>query len=129
MKLAILDFDGTITTGDSFIRMLGFALTKTEPLIWETYVRRLAPETPPELLEGIGEDWEGAWSLVNASSPQGALSDRRWLRESIHSRAPIIHPLNLLQIMTLVKPVWTAEDEQLFRETVTGIAAGMLTTG
>jgi phosphoenolpyruvate carboxylase len=57
------------------------------------------------------------------------LPDRPWLEESIHYRAPMIHPLNLLQIELLKQQHWSEDDERLFRETVTGIAAGMLTTG
>ena len=41
----------------------------------------------------------------------------------------MIHPLNLLQIDVLARETLTEEEELLFRETVTGIAAGMLTTG
>ena len=52
-----------------------------------------------------------------------------WLEESIRYRAPMIHPLNLLQIELLARPEWDESEAELFRETVTGIAAGMLTTG
>lgn len=41
----------------------------------------------------------------------------------------MIHPLNLLQIELLAKQEWSEAEVRLFRETVTGIAAGMLTTG
>jgi phosphoenolpyruvate carboxylase len=41
----------------------------------------------------------------------------------------MIHPLNLIQIEVLSYPRLSGTQELLFRETVTGIAAGMLTTG
>ena len=41
----------------------------------------------------------------------------------------MIHPLNLLQIGLLEKGKLSPDEERLFRETVTGVAAGMLTTG
>ena len=67
--------------------------------------------------------------LARAASPKGLLADREWLKESIYLRSPMIHPLNLLQIQTLKRKRLTPQEELLFRETVTGIAAGMLTTG
>jgi phosphoenolpyruvate carboxylase len=47
-----------------------------------------------------------------------------WLGASIELRAPMIHPLNLLQILTL-----ESRSVLLIRETVTGISSGMMTTG
>ena len=41
----------------------------------------------------------------------------------------MIHPLNLLQIEVLRHDTLSEAQGLLFRETVTGIAAGMLTTG
>lgn len=114
----------------AFLRLLGFTLAKTEPRVWREYVRRLAPDTPPGLLSRLEREWAAALDLVRRASPTGdLLPDRPWLRESIHYRAPMIHPLNLLQIDVLARATPSAADEALFRETVTGIAAGMLTTG
>jgi phosphoenolpyruvate carboxylase len=68
--------------------------------------------------------------IRRCASPRGALlPDRPWLLESILTRAPMIHPLNLLQIEVLGRPRLRAADASLLRETITGIAAGMLTTG
>jgi phosphoenolpyruvate carboxylase len=49
---------------------------------------------------------------------------RPWLSESIHFRSSMIHPLNVIQKLALER-----KDHVLLRETVTGIACGMLTTG
>lgn len=111
-----------------YVRQLDFALAKSEPLIWEEYVRRLAPPEAAEALSAIERDRRGCVRFLRAAAPGGPLRDRPWLKESIFYRAPMIHPLNLLQIETLAGGR-DAASERLFRETVTGIAAGMLTTG
>jgi phosphoenolpyruvate carboxylase len=112
-----------------YLRLLGFTLAKTAPRIWSQYVAALA-EDATDLADRLEEERRHALELAVAASPSGELlHDRVWLRESIHHRAPMIHPLNLLQIDVLSRPRLEAEDEMLFRETVTGIAAGMLTTG
>ena len=49
---------------------------------------------------------------------------RPWLTESISLRSNMIHPLNVAQIISLQN-----RDQNLMRETVTGISSGMLTTG
>src|SRR5690606_18397459 len=49
---------------------------------------------------------------------------RPWLGESIFFRSSMIHPLNVIQKIALER-----KDNTLLRETVTGIACGMLTTG
>ena len=113
----------------SYLRLLSFTLAKTEPYIWRQYVKTLVGTTPP-LVARLEQEWSDAVDLATQISPGGdLLSDKRWLRESIFYRAPMIHPLNLIQIEVLSHPRLNAAQELLFRETVTGIAAGMLTTG
>ena len=113
----------------SYLRLLSFTLAKTEPGIWREYVKTLVGTTPA-LVARLDKEWSDAVDLATQISPDGdLLSDKRWLRESIFYRAPMIHPLNLIQIEVLRNPRLSAAQELLFRETVTGIAAGMLTTG
>ncbi len=113
----------------SYARLLSFTLAKTSPPLWERYHRTLAPDGAVSV-EELARDYEAAMDLAcRAAGGEILLSDRPWLAESIHYRAPMIHPLNLLQIELLAAPEWTPDEERLFRETVTGIAAGMLTTG
>lgn len=113
----------------SYLRLLRFTLTKSEPVIWREYVKTLAGASP-SLVARLKREWEDAVDLAGQLTPGGdLLADRRWLRESIHYRAPMIHPLNLIQIEVLTNQRLSAGQELLFRETVTGIAAGMLTTG
>ena len=113
----------------SYLRLLRFTLAKTVPAIWREYVKTLVGKPPP-LVTRLEREWNDALDLATQVSPDGELlSHRRWLRESIFCRAPMIHPLNLIQIEVLSHPRLSAAQELLFRETVTGIAAGMLTTG
>ncbi len=58
------------------------------------------------------------------SGEKRLIAHRPWLEESIHLRSPHIHILNLLQILAIED-----HDEALLRETLVGIACGMLTTG
>ena len=112
-----------------YLRLLRFTLTKTAPIIWRRYVTTLTG-TPSALVNRLEQEWEDARDLARQLTPgDGLLADRPWLAESIYYRAPMIHPLNLIQIEVLTRPRLNAAEELLFRETVTGIAAGMLTTG
>jgi phosphoenolpyruvate carboxylase len=114
----------------SYARLLSFTMAKTEPAVWRRYRRRLAPDVDPELVAELDADFDAAVDLASrAVGGGGLLPERPWLEESIRYRAPMIHPLNLLQIELLARPEWTDQEVHLFRETVTGIAAGMLTTG
>jgi phosphoenolpyruvate carboxylase len=114
----------------SYVRLLSFTMAKTEPALWRRYRRALATGVPDELLEELSGDYAAAKDLALQALGGGTLlAERPWLEESIRYRAPMIHPLNLLQIELLTKEEWSEAEVRLFRETVTGIAAGMLTTG
>lgn len=114
----------------SYARLLSFTLAKSEPALWRRYRRVLAAEIPNEVLTELEVDYEAARDLAcKAIGADTLLPERPWLKESIRYRAPMIHPLNLLQIELLARPAWSEAETELFRETVTGIAAGMLTTG
>ena len=104
-----------------------------EVTVDDTAVRRakaLAGPDDQEMLRRLQREWEAAVDLAKRASPTGSLLPRRrWMVESIFYRAPMIHPLNLLQIEVLGSGRLTKASQSLFQETVTGIAAGMLTTG
>ena len=90
----------------------------------------LSEEGLDTIAKSMARERKDALDLAQSSTRDGALlSYRPWLRESIHLRAPMIHPLNLLQLEVLTKQRLGKAEELPFRETVTGIAAGMLTTG
>jgi len=114
----------------SYARLLSFTIAKTEPHLWRRYREALAPDIPGDLVRALEEGFDAARDLaLRALGSDTLLPERPWLEESIRYRAPMIHPLNLLQIELLAKPEWSEAETRLFRETVTGIAAGMLTTG
>jgi phosphoenolpyruvate carboxylase len=114
----------------SYARLLSFTMAKTEPSVWRRYRRALAGGVAEDLARELEEDYEGALDLAcRGVGADSLLPDRPWLAESIRYRAPMIHPLNLLQIELLGQERWSDAEVELFRETVTGIAAGMLTTG
>lgn len=113
----------------SYLRQLQFTLAKTAPAIWREYVRTLAGSRSP-LVGRLEREHADALDLASQLFPDAdLLDDRRWLQESIRYRTPMIHPLNLIQIEVLTHRRLGSARELLFRETVTGIAAGMLTTG
>lgn len=58
------------------------------------------------------------------SQAKQLIPHRPWLEESVKLRSPYIHILNLLQIQAMQR-----SDEKLLKETLVGIACGMLTTG
>ncbi len=114
----------------SYARLLSFTLAKTAPTVWRRYREALASDAPDGLVAALDQDFDAALDLACRSvGADTLLPDRPWLEESIRYRAPMIHPLNLLQIELLAEPDWSERQVELFRETVTGIAAGMLTTG
>ena len=89
----------------------------------------LFKEFHPEVIRFLDREFNGALELAKLGSGGTLLGNRPWLKESIYYRAPMIHPLNLLQIQALERESMNTAQADLFRETVTGIAAGMLTTG
>ncbi|HUP51158.1 MAG TPA: phosphoenolpyruvate carboxylase, partial [Longimicrobiales bacterium] len=114
----------------SYARLLSFTMAKAEPSIWRRYWGTLLPDAPDSIVRELEGDHAAARELaLHALGADTLLPDRPWLEDSIRYRAPMIHPLNLLQIDLLGKEEWSQADVRLFRETVTGIAAGMLTTG
>lgn len=110
----------------SFMRALGFTLAKVELPVWRMYLERspLPRPTREKLWEEFISEYERALTFTCAVTRTELLSWQPWLRESITLRSPMIHPLNLLQILAIEQ-----RDSELLRLTVTGIASGMMTTG
>jgi phosphoenolpyruvate carboxylase len=111
----------------SFVKNLGFTLAKVELPVFRAYVRAsgLDPSLQASTLAAFAKELLRAKAFVRAmSGKRDLLWFRPWLGTSIRLRSPMIHPLNLLQIVALEQ-----KDARLLRETATGIASGMLTTG
>lgn len=111
----------------SYIKVLGFTLEKIELDIFEMYLRssKLPTEVADSFITRFKQEYEACQKAVrDITEKESLLWYRPWLETSIQLRSPLIHPLNVLQLIALQN-----KDIPLLRETVTGIASGMLTTG
>ncbi|XGC80272.1 phosphoenolpyruvate carboxylase [Bdellovibrio bacteriovorus] len=111
----------------SYIKVLGFTLEKIELDIFEMYLRssKLPDSRVQKFMRRFKEEYRYCQIAVKEiSQQQSLLWYRPWLETSIRLRSPLIHPLNVLQLIALEE-----KNIPLLRETVTGIASGMMTTG
>lgn len=111
----------------SYVKVLGFTLAKVELPIWEIYLKQsgLSLEKAKNYSLRFQNEFENAVEFVQyMSGNKNLLWYRPWLGESIQLRSAMIHPLNLLQIISSKK-----KKPIMIRETVAGIANGMMTTG
>lgn len=106
----------------SFIKSLGFTLAKVDLEVWRLYFDN--NENTKFFKEFETEFIHAVQCVQGLSGEQSLTWHRPWLTESIRLRAPHIHILNVLQILAMKR-----EDEPLLKETLVGIACGMLTTG
>ena len=111
----------------SFIQVLGFTLEKVDMDIWHLYLK--TSELSDDIIKKNHKDFLKEYRLAQEfcktiSGEKNLLWFRPWLAESIHLRSPMIHPLNILQIIAFKN-----KDDVLLRKTVTGVASGMMTTG
>lgn len=111
----------------SYVKALGFTLAKVELPIWRMHLENssLHPEHVQQIVEEFSREYHDACSFVRTLSRKRDLVwFRPWLSKSIQLRSPMIHPLNLIQMIAIER-----KNSQLLRETVTGISSGMMTTG
>jgi phosphoenolpyruvate carboxylase len=111
----------------SYVNALGFTLAKVEMPVWRVYLMNagLSSEKATGAAKEFETEYLRAIEFVRAiSGSKNLVWFRPWLGTSIRLRSPMIHPLNLLQIIAFER-----EDGALIRATVTGIASGMMTTG
>jgi phosphoenolpyruvate carboxylase len=111
----------------SYIKALGFTLAKVELSIFRLYLENsgLTKEEANAHYQAFAKEFELTLKAYREiCAQQNLMWFRPWLGESIALRSPMIHPLNLLQILA-----HQDHDVQLLRLTVTGISSGMLTTG
>ncbi|QDK36175.1 phosphoenolpyruvate carboxylase [Bdellovibrio sp. NC01] len=111
----------------SYIKVLGFTLEKIELDIFSLYLHssKLSKQVVDEFDLRFRQEFELCKKCVREiSGERSLLWYRPWLETSIALRSPLIHPLNILQLIAL-----ETKNIHLLRETVTGVASGMLTTG
>lgn len=110
----------------SFTKILGFSLAKVELGVFQLYLEYKLPKSEAQKFISL---FEKEFNKTIKFYKEVTRNDdflwfRPWLKESIYMRSSIIHSLNLIQLIALEK-----ENPSLLRESVTGIACGMLTTG
>lgn len=111
----------------SYVKALGFTLAKVELAVWRLYLEKSSLSTAErkKFFEMFQSEYSKTVQCFQTLTGQKELLwFRRWLGESIYLRSPMIHPLNVLQILAK-----DTGDMHLLRVTVTGISSGMLTTG
>lgn len=111
----------------SYVKHLGFTLSKIELGVWKFQLNHtnLAEQEKRAWNKKIDQELkltEKFFKELLGHSNYTWFNPR--LGQSIIFRSSMIHPLNVLQKISLEK-----KDRFLLRETVTGIASGMLTTG
>lgn len=112
---------------NSYIKALDFTLAKVELAVFKTYLQE--SPLPQELVQKTILELETEYikavkfcKIIMGSKK--LLDSQQWLQESVHLRAPMIHPLNLLQTIAMKN-----KEIDLLRLTVTGISSGMMATG
>jgi phosphoenolpyruvate carboxylase len=125
-KYEIMKFYGSSSFFSSFMKILGFTLSKVELSVFKLYIEENFSQSEAKYYyELFSTEFEKVKVFFDEVTRQDQLLwFRPWLSESISLRAPMIHPLNLIQIISLER-----KNAVLLRETVTGIASGMMTTG
>jgi phosphoenolpyruvate carboxylase len=111
----------------SYVKNLGFTLEKVEMGVWNFHLdhSKLSLEEKAKWKKIITEEFDLSIKFFQDISGEKEFTwFRPWLGESIYFRSSMIHPLNVIQKLALER-----KDNVLLRETVTGIACGMLTTG
>ncbi len=126
-KKALLEAFEQNPVFNSYVKALDFTLAKVELAVFKTYLNESA--LPEELVQKISLEIEQEYSRTVRfckiiTKSQKLLDNKQWLQESVHLRAPMIHPLNLLQNIAMKN-----KEIDLLRLTVTGISSGMMSTG
>lgn len=112
---------------ESYIKNLGFTLSKIEIGVWRFQLEKskLSSDEKEKWFKKVNEELK--LTEIFFKDIMGH-NDYTWynkrLGESIVYRSSMIHPLNVIQKIALER-----NNSVLLRETVTGIACGMLTTG
>ncbi len=111
----------------SYIKNLGFTFAKMELGVWEFQLMHseLSQEEKEQWKKVFREEYEKSLNFFYELTNEKSFTwFRPWLSESIFFRSSMIHPISVIQKIALER-----KDAVLLRETVTGIACGMLTTG
>ena len=110
----------------TYLKILGFTLAKVELSVFRLYLEEnLTASEAKKYYQQFVDEFELTKKFFKElTQGKDYLWFRPWLQESITLRSCMIHPVNLVQLEALKR-----KDATLLRESVTGIACGMLTTG
>ncbi len=111
----------------TYVKNLGFTFAKVELGVWDFHLDHsgMEPKERDRWKKIISTELELSQKFFHEITGETNFTwFRPWLGESIYFRSSMIHPLNVIQKLALER-----RDHVLLRETVTGIACGMLTTG
>jgi phosphoenolpyruvate carboxylase len=111
----------------TYVKNLGFTFAKVELGVWDFHLDHsgMEPKERDRWKKVISTELELSQKFFREITGETNFTwFRPWLGESIYFRSSMIHPLNVIQKLALER-----RDHVLLRETVTGIACGMLTTG
>lgn len=104
----------------SYVKNLGFTLAKVDLNVWKLYLKENI-----ELYKKTEDEFKKSCQFVaEMTGKQDLIWHKPWLSESIRLRSPHIHILNLLQMIAIEQ-----KNEKVLKESIVGIASGMLTTG
>lgn len=126
-KKALLEAFERNPVFNSYVKALDFTLAKVELAVFKTYLYESA--LPKDVIQKFSQEIEEEYARTvrfckTITRSQKLLDTKQWLQESVHLRAPMIHPLNLLQNIAMKN-----KEIDLLRLTVTGISSGMMSTG
>ncbi len=126
-SLALLKSYKTSNLFSSYIRTLGFTMSKVDLCVFKLYLSKSSLSKSQQ--EKVFKDFQEEIRLVKnflffITGRKVLLWNKPWLADSIRLRSSMIHPLNILQIQGN-----RDGDESLVRKTVAGISSGMMTTG
>ncbi|MGE5085024.1 MAG: phosphoenolpyruvate carboxylase [Bacillota bacterium] len=118
---------GKSTLFSTYMKLLGFTLQKIDLDIFHLYLAAsaLSDVEKKEFSQMFLKELDACKDFFkDVMGTNDFLWYRPWLKTSIELRSPLINPLNVLQLIALKE-----HNLLLLRETVTGVASGMLTTG
>lgn len=112
---------------NTYVKALGYTLLKVRLSVFKVYLEEsgLSREQKDAMWAEFCTEFDRTMEFVKtALGSSDLVAWRPWLEDAIVLRSPMIHPLNLLQILAMQEG-----DDALLRMTVTGISSGMMATG
>ncbi|MEE6249998.1 MAG: phosphoenolpyruvate carboxylase [Bdellovibrionota bacterium] len=111
----------------SFVHLCSYTMLKTDLSVFEFYLNKSG--LPEDQKKKFGEEIrkehkESTRFLQQIMGTKDLAWYRPWLEQSINFRNVFIHPLNVLEKIAIEN-----KEMPLLRESIAGVASGMLTTG